>query len=62
MNPIKESYLNGECPDCSNDIPSDVANGESCLNCGHVFVSQADDDDKLEDWLTFSDVHYIYIK
>jgi len=45
MNPIKESYSNGECPDCENDIPTDVADGESCLNCGHVFVSQSNDDD-----------------
>ena len=57
MNPIKESYSNGECHDCENDIPTDVADGESCLNCGHVFVSQSndddddDDDDEIDAWL-----------
>lgn len=52
MNPIKESYPDGECPDCSNYIPTDVADGESCLNCGHVFVSKSDDnDDEIDAWM-----------
>ena len=50
MNPIKESYSDGECPDCSNDIPTNVADGESCLNYGHVFVSQSDNDE-IDAWM-----------
>jgi uncharacterized Zn finger protein len=37
MNPIKESYPNGECPDCGEEIPDDVVAGDECKNCGHVF-------------------------
>jgi DNA-directed RNA polymerase subunit RPC12/RpoP len=37
MNPIKASYDNGECPDCGETIPDDVANGQACANCGHTF-------------------------
>ena len=39
MSIIKDSYENGECPDCGKDIPSDVSNGDGCSNCGHVFYS-----------------------
>ena len=49
MNLIKESYPNGECPSCWLDIPNDVANGESCVNCGHVFAPETPDDDKEKD-------------
>ena len=33
---IRKSY-NFKCPDCYEDIPSDVVDGASCNNCGHVF-------------------------
>jgi hypothetical protein len=39
MNLIKDSYENGECPDCGEDIPNDVSNGDGCSNCSHVFYS-----------------------
>jgi len=39
MNIIKDSYENGECPDCGEDIPDDVSNGDGCSNCSHVFYS-----------------------
>ena len=39
MNIIKGSYENGECPDCGEDIPNDVSNGDGCSNCSHVFYS-----------------------
>jgi len=38
-NIVKDSYENGECPDCGEDIPNDVSNGDGCSNCGHVFYS-----------------------
>jgi len=37
-NEIYDSYESGQCPDCGNDIPLDVADGESCDNCEHVFT------------------------
>ena len=39
MNLIKDSYESGECPDCGENIPNDVSNGDECSNCGHVFYS-----------------------
>ena len=39
MSIIKDSYENGECPDCGEDIPNDVSNGDGCSNCSHVFYS-----------------------
>ena len=36
-NEVKIAYENGECPDCGEIIPGNVADGESCTNCGHVF-------------------------
>jgi hypothetical protein len=44
-NIVKDSYPNNECPDCGKAIPDDVANGESCDNCGHVFCLETEDDD-----------------
>lgn len=44
--PVKASYPDGECPDCGEDIPDDVANGEACANCGHVFCIETEDDDE----------------
>ena len=27
----------GICPDCGEDIPTDVVEGQECANCGHSF-------------------------
>jgi len=37
LRPVKESYENGECPDCGEPIPDDSDEGQACTNCGHVF-------------------------
>ena len=37
INPIKDSYENGTCPDCREEIPDDVVEGGACSICGHVF-------------------------
>lgn len=42
---VYDSYPDGVCPDCGNDIPHDVADGDECGNCGHVFSEEHDDDD-----------------
>jgi ribosomal protein S27E len=44
-NKVKNSYPNGECPDCGETIPFDVAEGEECGNCGHVYVSPSECED-----------------
>lgn len=46
MNAIKESYENGECPDCGEPIPNDVVAGQACSRCGHVFVEETPNDDE----------------
>lgn len=38
-NPVKNAYEKGKCPDCAEDIPDNVVEGQSCINCGHVFWS-----------------------
>ena len=42
MNIIKDSYENGECPDCGKNIPDDVSGGDGCSNCGHIFYGRPD--------------------
>ena len=42
-NPIKDSYPNNECPDCGQDIPDDVVEGDECSNCSHVFYMPTED-------------------
>ena len=42
-NAVKDSYPKGECPDCGEKIPNDVAEGESCSNCEHVFYRETGD-------------------
>lgn len=37
-NKVYQSYLNGECPDCGDNIPKSVKDGEECKNCNHVFT------------------------
>lgn len=44
MNAIKESYQDGQCPDCGETIPDDVVDGQACLHCGHVFYEERPDD------------------
>jgi rubredoxin len=49
MNAVKNSYPNGECPDCGENIPDDVQSGEECANCGHVFgEEQSEPDDSMD--------------
>jgi rubredoxin len=48
-NPIKDAYEDGECPDCGQDIPNDVTDGDACSNCGHVFTEEKADDDPAVD-------------
>lgn len=33
-----------KCPDCGDDIPENVCDGEECCNCGHVFNLPRDND------------------
>lgn len=33
----RDNYPGGECPDCGEPIPHKANDGESCVNCGHVF-------------------------
>ena len=40
MNKVKDSYEDGVCPDCSEDIPDDCVDGQECSNCGHVFYKE----------------------
>lgn len=45
MNTVKESYHNGECPDCGETIPDDVVEGQACANCEHVFYAERPGDE-----------------
>ena len=40
MNPVKNSYIDGVCPDCQEPIPDDVAEGQECSNCTHAFFEE----------------------
>jgi len=42
MNIVKESYKDGTCPDCNENIPDEVDAGDACSNCGHVFYGRPD--------------------
>lgn len=44
VNPVKNSYQYGICPDCGEEIPDDIAEGEECSNCGHVFYEEKEED------------------
>lgn len=39
---IRNAYPECECPDCGEDIPEDVVDGQACSNCGHVFYLPPD--------------------
>lgn len=43
LNPVKDAYEDGECPDCGQTIPNDVSEGDACTNCGHVFTVSTDE-------------------
>lgn len=49
-NSVKDSYKDGACPDCQEEIPDSVLDGDSCSNCGHVFWDEDDDLYVEEDW------------
>ena len=34
---IRNAYADQACPDCAEEIPLDVVDGQECKNCGHVF-------------------------
>jgi len=44
-NNVKAAYEDGVCPDCGNEIPDDVADGQCCSKCTHVFYYPRPDDD-----------------
>jgi hypothetical protein len=48
VNPVKDTYEHGECPDCGEPIPDTVQAGDECVNCGHVFCESTADDDQPE--------------
>lgn len=37
---VRDSYPDGECPDCGDPIPSEAVEGDACANCGHVFYEE----------------------
>ena len=39
---VRDSYEDGECPDCGLPIPENVVDGESCQNCSHIFYIEED--------------------
>ncbi len=43
MNTIKDSYEDGICPDCGEEIPDDVVEGQACENCEHAFYEYIPD-------------------
>ncbi len=45
MNYVKDTYPDGECPDCGEEIPEEAVSGSECENCGHVFFLDHEDDD-----------------
>ncbi len=50
-NLVKNSYPKGECPDCYDEIPDDVVEGQECAGCGHAFFSERKDDDSSQNHL-----------
>lgn len=42
--PVRDSYEDYCCPDCGEEIPLGVVEGEECKNCGHVFSVQRETD------------------
>jgi hypothetical protein len=48
-NPIKDAYEGGVCPDCGDEIPDDVAEGDLCTNCAYVFHADSTPDNPMDD-------------
>lgn len=44
-NTVRDAYENCVCPDCGEDIPINIIDGEHCSNCGHVFTANTQLDD-----------------
>ena len=44
-NQVWQAY-NGLCPDCGEDIPTNVVEGQECTNCEHSFfpITECDDE------------------
>jgi len=40
-NGVWQAY-DGVCPDCGEDIPTDVVADQECANCGFIFKEQAE--------------------
>ena len=42
---VGEAYENAECPDCGEEIPTYMVEGDNCSNCEHVFwnIKQGED-------------------
>ena len=38
---VRDSYPNGECPDCGKPISVTIPSGAACSNCGHVFYHES---------------------
>jgi hypothetical protein len=55
-NEVWQAY-DGSCPDCGEDIPTDVVEGQECANCGHSFHAVREDDDgqpdEAQEWESF---------
>ena len=51
MNKVKDSYEDGICPDCNENIPDNVVEGDSCKNCGHVFYKEIQLEGYGENWI-----------
>lgn len=43
-NPVYDAYSDGVCPDCGEEIPDNIEEGEDCTNCGHTFHAARSDD------------------
>ena len=44
LNAVKWAYEDGVCPECGEDIPDDIADGQGCAYCTHVFYYARPDD------------------
>ena len=54
-NAVWEAF-DGICPDCCEDLPLDVEEGQECAHCGYLLCIPEEDDGQpteLEEWLDF---------
>jgi len=56
-NPVKNSYEHCLCPDCGEDIPSNVKEGDECEDCGHAFYEAKEDDNPDPDGRLMGYIH-----